>query len=75
MARAFSAAGADMISIDMLDRLDTERAEGTAYLSHEYLNAHWSPCYQIDVARGSGGGETLLQLRPPIFSRTIRTFR
>ncbi|HEV7250347.1 MAG TPA: class I SAM-dependent methyltransferase [Shinella sp.] len=50
MARAFSAAGADMISIDMLDRLDKERAESTAYLSHEYLNAHWSPCYQIDVA-------------------------
>lgn len=50
-ARAFSAAGADMISTEMLDRLDTERAEGTAYLSHEYLNAHWSPCYQIDVAQ------------------------
>ena len=51
MARAFSEAGADMISVEMLDRLDKERAEGTAYLSHEYLNAHWSPCYQVDVAQ------------------------
>lgn len=51
MARAFSEAGADLIPAEMLDRLDKERAEGTAYLSHEYLNAHWSPCYQIDVAQ------------------------
>ncbi|MGQ3281079.1 MAG: class I SAM-dependent methyltransferase, partial [Shinella sp.] len=51
MARAFSKAGADMIPSDMLDRLDKERVEGTAYLSHEYLNAHWAPCYQIDVAQ------------------------
>ena len=50
MARAFSKAGADMIPVEMLDRLDKERAQGTAYLSHEYLNAHWAPCYQVDVA-------------------------
>ena len=51
VARAFSRAGADMIPAGLLDRLDKERTEGTAYLSHEYLNAHWAPCYQIDVAQ------------------------
>lgn len=50
IARAFSEAGADMIPAEMLDRLDQERGQGTAYLSHEYLNAHWAPCYQVDVA-------------------------
>lgn len=51
IARAFTDAGADMIPVEMLDKLDKERGEGTAYLSHEYLNAHWSPCYQVDVAQ------------------------
>lgn len=50
IARAFTDAGADMIPVEMLDKLDKERGEGTAYLSHEYLNLHWSPCYQVDVA-------------------------
>lgn len=49
-ARAFAEAGADVIPTEILDRLDKERGEGAAYLSHEYLNAHWSPCYQVDVA-------------------------
>lgn len=49
-ARAFAEAGADMIPTEILDKLDKERGEGTAYLSHEYLNAHWSPCFHADVA-------------------------
>lgn len=49
---AFVKAGAGMLAPEMLERLGKERDKGNvAYLSHEYLNAHWSPCYQVDVAR------------------------
>jgi SAM-dependent methyltransferase len=49
---AFAKAGAGMLPAEMLERLGKEREKGNvAYLSHEYLNAHWSPCYQVDVAR------------------------
>lgn len=51
-AKAFLEAGSSLISSEMLERLDKERSGGNAaYLSHEYLNEHWSPCYQMDVAR------------------------
>ena len=51
-AKAFLDAGSNLVSTEMLERLDKERAGGNAaYLSHEYLNEHWAPCYQMDVAR------------------------
>lgn len=51
-AEAFAKAGSSAIAADMLERLGKERDKGNvAYLSHEYLNAHWAPCYQMDVAR------------------------
>lgn len=51
-AKAYLEAGSDLITTEMLERLDKQRNDGNAaYLSHEYLNEHWSPCYQIDVAR------------------------
>lgn len=52
IAAAYAAAGCGALPADMLERLGKEREKGNvAYLSHEYLNAHWSPCYQMDVAR------------------------
>lgn len=34
-----------------VERLEKERDQGNlAYLSHEYLNEHWAPCYHRDVA-------------------------
>lgn len=52
IARAYGEAGSSAIPADLLERLEKERAKGNlAYLSHEYLNAHWAPCYQMDVAR------------------------
>jgi SAM-dependent methyltransferase len=47
----FAAAGAGMLPADMLERLNKERDNAnSAYLSHEYLNEHWAPCFHKDVA-------------------------
>ncbi len=51
LAQAFSEAGAISIPTEMVERLKKEKTEdAVAYLSHEYLNEHWSPCYHADVA-------------------------
>lgn len=51
IAEAMVEAGALPLDKEMLERLAQERDKGhTAYLSHEYLNAHWAPCYHSDVA-------------------------
>ncbi|MGI6853536.1 class I SAM-dependent methyltransferase [Mesorhizobium sp. 1B3] len=71
---AFAKAGSGMIEAEMLERLGKERENGNvAYLSHEYLNAHWSPCYQVDVARDMaaaklsyGGTANLLENFPDL---------
>lgn len=48
----FVEAGAVGISSELLDGIKKERDNGNlAYLSHEYLNEHWSPCFQMDVAK------------------------
>lgn len=50
-ARRMANAGAGILPLDFLDRLEKERdSDNVAYLAHEYLNAHWAPCYQMDVA-------------------------
>ena len=52
MARRVCDAGAGLLPADLVTRLEKERDNGNlAYLSHEYLNAHWAPCYHADVAR------------------------
>lgn len=52
MARRVCDAGAGLLPADLVTRLEKERDSGNlAYLSHEYLNAHWAPCYHADVAR------------------------
>src|SRR5262249_32343097 len=71
---AFAKAGCAMIAPDTVERLGKERENGNvAYLSHEYLNAHWSPCYQVDVARdmasaklGYGATANLLENFPDL---------
>lgn len=47
-AREFAAAGSTRIPEQLLQRLDKETS--VAYLSHEYLNEHWAPCFHTDVA-------------------------
>lgn len=55
---AFVQAGSGSVASDFLERIVKERDSGNlAYLSHEYLNAHWSPCYQMDVARDLAGAK------------------
>jgi SAM-dependent methyltransferase len=46
-----SEAGAAVLPKEMLAHLEKER-DGSrhAYLSHEYLNEHWAPCFHADVA-------------------------
>ncbi|MGO4839621.1 methyltransferase regulatory domain-containing protein, partial [Rhizobiaceae sp. 2RAB30] len=52
MTRRVCDAGAGLLPADLVTRLEKERDSGNlAYLSHEYLNAHWAPCYHADVAR------------------------
>lgn len=49
--RRMAEAGSAIIPLEYLDHLESEReSENIAYLAHEYLNAHWQPCYQQDVA-------------------------
>jgi SAM-dependent methyltransferase len=44
-------AGAPALPAADIERLEKERDKGNlAYLSHEYLNEHWAPCYHSDVA-------------------------
>lgn len=51
MLRRVCDAGAPALPSEDVARLEKERDKGNlAYLSHEYLNDHWSPCYQSDVA-------------------------
>jgi SAM-dependent methyltransferase len=52
IAGAYAEAGSGAIPGEFLERLNKESASGNlSYLSHEYLNAHWAPCYQMDVSR------------------------
>lgn len=49
--RQFAQAGAASLPGEYLDRLEKERDQGNvSYLSHEYLNDHWQPAFQVDVA-------------------------
>lgn len=49
--KAFVEAGCAIFPQEMLTRLDKEKEAGNlAYLSHEFLNEHWSPCFHGDVA-------------------------
>ncbi|MFC6486426.1 methyltransferase regulatory domain-containing protein [Nitratireductor sp. GCM10026969] len=72
--RTYAEAGSTYVPADLLERLDKERDGGKlSYLSHEYLNAHWAPCYQVDVARDLGeaklsyiGSATLLENYPDL---------
>lgn len=57
-ALQFADAGAVGLSEEMLKGLKKERDNANvAYLSHEYLNEHWAPCYQMDVARDLSGAK------------------
>ena len=52
LAQQFVSSGSDLLPQDMLERLEKERqGSNSAYLSHEYLNEHWSPCFHADVAK------------------------
>lgn len=58
VAQTFARAGSPAISAEFLERVIKVRDEGKlAYLSHEYLNEHWSPFYQMDVARDLAGAK------------------
>lgn len=58
LATAFSNAGAISLPPEMLERLGKQKTEdAVAYLSHEYLNEHWSPCYHADVAADMAGAK------------------
>lgn len=58
VAREMSKAGALPLQAEALDRLEQEAERGnTAYLSHEYLNAHWMPCFHADVAAAFAGAK------------------
>ncbi|MHA6645261.1 methyltransferase regulatory domain-containing protein [Mesorhizobium sp. A623] len=51
MVRRISDAGSAALPVEILEVLKKERDKGNvAYLAHEYLNEHWAPCYQTDVA-------------------------
>jgi len=51
MVRRISDAGSAVLPVEILEMLKKERDKGNvAYLAHEYLNEHWAPCYQTDVA-------------------------
>jgi len=50
--RRMADAGAGALLQDQLARLEEMcRKEDIAYVAHEYLNEHWQPCYQADVAK------------------------
>lgn len=49
--RRMADAGARTILPEHLEHLEQERTnDNDAYLAHEYMNVHWAPCYQQDVA-------------------------
>lgn len=51
IAEAVAKAGSVAVPVELTDRIGKDRSAGNlSYLSHEYLNAHWAPCYQMDVA-------------------------
>jgi ubiquinone/menaquinone biosynthesis C-methylase UbiE len=50
-ATVFAEAGCSVFPQEMMARIDKEKQAGNlAYLSHDYLNEHWSPCFHADVA-------------------------
>ena len=49
MVREFADAGVRALPQELLESLSKEK--NLAYLSHEYLNEHWAPCFHADVAR------------------------
>lgn len=53
MADEYVAARSGVLPEALLDRVgkDRDSKSRATYLSHEFLNEHWSPCYQMDVAR------------------------
>ncbi len=58
LANAFSGAGAISIPPEMVEQLKKQKTEdAVAYLSHEYLNEHWSPCYHADVVTDLAGAK------------------
>jgi SAM-dependent methyltransferase len=51
IVRRMADAGAGALLTEQLSRLEEmSRKEDVAYVAHEYLNEHWQPCYQMDVA-------------------------
>jgi SAM-dependent methyltransferase len=52
MIRRMADAGAGILLAEQLSRLEEmSHKEDIAYVAHEYLNEHWQPCYQMDVAK------------------------
>ena len=42
---------------DAIKRIENHARTSLAYLAHEYLNAHWSPVYHVDVVRALAGAK------------------
>ncbi|MBN9068277.1 MAG: methyltransferase regulatory domain-containing protein, partial [Rhizobiales bacterium] len=52
LVRQMADAGAGALLPEQLSRLEEmSRKDDVAYVAHEYLNEHWRPCYQMDVAK------------------------
>lgn len=52
LVRQMADAGAGSLLPEQLSRLEEmSRKDDVAYVAHEYLNEHWRPCYQMDVAK------------------------
>jgi hypothetical protein len=52
LVRQMADAGAGALLQEQLSRLEEmSRKDDVAYVAHEYLNEHWQPCYQMDVAK------------------------
>lgn len=73
-ARALQGAGASHLSSAMAGHVLRNTADQPpAYLAHEYMNAHWSPCFHADVAQALGEAKldwvapsSLLELIPQL---------
>lgn len=52
LIKRMAGAGAGVLLTEQITRLEEMcRKDEIAYVAHEYLNEHWQPCYQMDVAK------------------------
>jgi SAM-dependent methyltransferase len=68
LVRVMANRGAGAIPPEHLARLEAKCRKGeTAYVAHEYLNEHWHPCYQMDVAKALAGARLTFAASANIF--------